>query len=236
MADVRIAISMGDPGGIGPECLAKALADPSVRARGRYVIVGSRELLESLGVRESETVEIDEGGIKWPSTARTEPNAESGDASFRAVERAIELVQHGQTQAICTMPISKEAWHLGGHTEYPGHTELLADRFGAARSAMMFWSEALVVTLATVHVPLAQVAGLVTRQRVGECIELTHESMSRSGEGDVVIYVAGLNPHAGEGGLLGSEDDAEIAPAVAEARERGLAVRGPMLRTRCSAR
>lgn len=177
-------------------------------------------------------------GTNWASR----PDAQNGRVSFECVEKAIALAKELKAQdapvAVVTGPISKEAWSLAGENRYPGHTELFADRFGVQNFGMMFHAEAttdgrpgLNVILATVHVPLAQVRdklmsggveGLVRR------IRLAHDGMVSVGVAKPRIAVAGLNPHAGESGLLGTEERELIGPAVVEARAQGMDVYGPI--------
>ncbi|MBL8990256.1 MAG: 4-hydroxythreonine-4-phosphate dehydrogenase PdxA [Phycisphaerae bacterium] len=159
------------------------------------------------------------------------PTADGGRASFEAVMRAIDACKRprgtpGAADAMVTAPVSKEAWHAAG-IDLPGHTELLAREFESPDSGMLFVGPTLRVLLATIHVPLARVPGLITRERVAACIELAHRACVGLGVVRPRIAVAGLNPHAGEHGLFGPEDQQRIAPAIEEARARGLDVTGP---------
>ncbi|MFA6045496.1 MAG: 4-hydroxythreonine-4-phosphate dehydrogenase PdxA [Phycisphaerales bacterium] len=246
--DLRIAISMGDPGGIGPEVIVKALADESRRARAGWITVGSRAALDRAAhdagwhpawrseswerdnntPRAGEIVVLDDGTNNW----RPEVSRDNGEASFQYVERAIALAQREaadpwHAHAVVTGPISKQAWALAGHTKYPGHTELFAERFGVRDFAMMFMSDVMNVILATVHVPLARVPGLLTTAGVLRAITLGAAGLEARGFLKPRIAVCGLNPHAGEHGLLGTEDDWIIAPAIAQAAALGLNVAGP---------
>ncbi|MCW5765157.1 MAG: 4-hydroxythreonine-4-phosphate dehydrogenase PdxA [Phycisphaeraceae bacterium] len=205
-----IAISAGDPAGIGPEITAKALADPSVAASAQFIVFGLPDPAR-------------------PSTAG--PTADGGRASFDAVMRAIEACKRprgspGAADAMVTAPVSKEAWHAAG-IDLPGHTELLAREFASPDSGMLFVGPSLRVLLATIHVPLTSVPALITRARIASCIDLAHRACLGLGVARPRIAVAGLNPHAGERGLFGREDLDSIAPAIAEARARGLDVSGP---------
>lgn len=286
---------MGDPGGIGPEVLCKALADENLRNAARWLIAGApdatgwkpepswsvRVIREGDTQSPSNTPHVERGSITlvdlghraanhWPAHA----NAEAGEASFQFVERAIAWAQRPKSlaadpwraDAVVTAPINKEAWSLAGHKQYPGHTELFAERFNASRFAMMFHAPpaaddrpgrlaaGLNVILATVHCPLREVASRLTTQRILDTIELGAAAMQRlassphlsplrgevaslrAGEGSssssprigARVGVCGLNPHAGEHGLLGHEDAAIIAPAVAAARALGLDAHGPL--------
>lgn len=242
----RVAVTLGDPGGIGPEVAVKALADADVRARARAVLFGSSRALRDAAVRaglepfwsvcsarqwaagEQDVdgdmlVEIDAGA----DPGHHAPNARGGEESFRSVEAAIESARSGRVAAVVTGPISKQAWSLAGHGEFPGHSELFAARLGASRWAMMFESPALRVVLATCHVPLMEVPAAITPERVRDAIELGAEACRRLGVGAPRIAVCGLNPHAGEGGVLGREERDRIEPAIRACREAGIDVSGP---------
>jgi 4-phospho-D-threonate 3-dehydrogenase / 4-phospho-D-erythronate 3-dehydrogenase len=263
-----IAISMGDPGGVGPEVIVKALEDPALRARARWVITGNAtalqtaaaschlspfwtlapRLLDATNAPSAGQVQLHEP-VPPPSQCTTHwparPTAEGGAASLAYVHQAITLAQDAsippawRASAIVTAPISKEAWMLAGESRYPGHTELFAERFASPKSAMMFVAEpscearehaiaaGLHVILVTTHVPLAAVSGLLTTTRVLEVIELGTATLRRLGIAAPRIGVCGVNPHAGEAGLLGHEDDTIIAPALAAAKLRGLDATGP---------
>jgi 4-hydroxythreonine-4-phosphate dehydrogenase len=202
----RIAITVGDPAGIGPEIAEKAAADPRVRAVCEPVVYGP------------------------PAGRRFEPgvlSAEAGRAAYDVIEAAVRDARQGRVGGIATAPINKLAFSRAG-LHWKGHTDLLAHLTGSARVAMMFWSEPLKVVLATVHVPLAQVPALVTRELLREIIGLTVAELPRFGIASPRVAVAGLNPHAGEDGLLGEEDERVIRPAVAEACAGGALVTGPI--------
>ncbi len=235
-----LAITLGDPGGIGPEVVAKALADPSLRSRGDYVMFGPRApLLDACAragirpfwaesreapdrVRGCVLVPVDsEGGF-----ARS-AHAVNGRASLDSLDAAIALAHRGVVRGVVTAPISKEAWHLAGETRYPGHTELFAERFGAREFRMMFDSPRLRVILATTHIPLREVAPSLTSELVLTTIRLGHETCQRLGVAGARLGVCGLNPHAGEHGILGREDDEIIRPAIAHARSLGIHATGP---------
>ncbi|MGQ0628416.1 MAG: 4-hydroxythreonine-4-phosphate dehydrogenase PdxA [Phycisphaerales bacterium] len=208
----RIAICTGDPNGIGPEVVAKAIADRTLQARAELIVL--------------DTFAGSGGGRDLGR-----PTAAGGRASFEAVAEAIDRAKlppadPRAVEAIVTAPISKEAWHLAGRT-YPGHTELLAESFQSPRSAMLFVGPALRVILVTVHVSLRQVSELITRERVLEAIELGAQSCRELGVPSPRVAVCGLNPHAGENGLFGPEDDREIAPAITVARAAGIDATGP---------
>lgn len=244
-----LAISMGDPTGIGPEVLVQALADKGIRKGGaRFVVFGSIEpwqaaadacgiepywwqcadqaaLIEAAHVQDVVLVDA-APGAPLPGSAREATRA-GGEASFRFVERAIEHVRSGQAHALVTAPINKAAWALAGHGRWTGHTELLTSRFRVKRSRMAFVAPQLRVMLATAHVPLMRVAEALTIGRVFETIELGADLCAQLGIGTPRIAVCGLNPHAGEGGVLGEEDDRVILPAIRLAQEQGIDAKGP---------
>jgi 4-hydroxythreonine-4-phosphate dehydrogenase len=201
----RIAITVGDPAGIGPEIAALASADERVRAVCEPVIYG-------------------------PPAGRTyamgQVSAEAGRAAYDAVVAAVRDALAGDVEALATAPVSKEAFALAG-LPWKGHTDLLGHLTGSEFVAMMFESPALRVVLATVHVALRDVPGLVTPDLLARTIDLTARELPRFGVDRPRLAVAGLNPHAGEHGLMGTEDDEVIAPAVRAARARGLDVSGP---------
>jgi 4-hydroxythreonine-4-phosphate dehydrogenase len=201
----RIAITVGDPAGIGPEIARKAAADPRVVDACEPILYGPPP--------ES----VFEAGVL---------SADAGRAAYDAICAAVRDAQAGIVDAIATAPVNKLAFSRAG-LPWKGHTDLLAHLTGTTRAAMMFWSEPLKVVLATVHVPLADVPRLLTADLVGETIDLTARAMPRFGIGAPRLALAGLNPHAGEDGLLGSEDDRVLRPAVAAARARGVDISGP---------
>ena len=200
-----VAITAGDPAGIGPEIARKASDDPRVRAVCEPVIYGP------------------------PDASRFEPgilSAEAGRAAYDAIRAAVRDALDGRVSAIATAPVNKLAFSRAG-LHWKGHTDLLADLTHASRVAMMFWSEPLKVVLATVHVPLAEVPRLLTRALLGDVIDLTARELPRFGVVRPRLALAGLNPHAGEEGLLGSEETQILRPAVEDARGRGIAIDGP---------
>ncbi len=224
-----IGITLGDPGGVGPEVTLKALADARLRTQATFRLYGPRAALGSSKDPESFTMldDPDHDG-RFPAT----DTAQGGRLSFRAVEAAIADARRSpgdprRVDAIVTAPISKKAWALAGHPEFPGHTELLAARCGVDRYAMMFLTPRLRVVLATTHLPLSRVPKAVTTARVVETIELGADACRRLGIAAPRIAVCGLNPHAGEDGLLGAEDRDVIAPAIRQAAGAGLDCKGP---------
>ena len=203
----RVAITVGDPAGIGPEIATKAAADSAVTSVCDPFLYGPWS----------------DGDLAHFPRARV--TAEAGRAAYEAIVRAVEDARAGRVHAVATAPVNKEAFAAAG-LPWKGHTDLLAHLTGARRAVMMFHSEPLRVILATVHIPLADVAQALTRQLVEDVIRLAAAELPRFGYPSPRIAVAGLNPHAGENGLLGSEDEAVIRPAV-EALRGTIDVSGP---------
>ena len=201
----RIALTVGDPAGIGPEIVAKAAADPGVRAMCEPVIFASTPAAAfKLG----------------------EVSAAAGQAAYDTIVAAVDAARTGKVDAIATAPINKLAFSLAG-IPWKGHTDLLAHLCGGVRVAMLFHAPQLKVVLITVHVPLREVAALLTPDLVADTIRLTAASLPQFGIARPRLALAGLNPHAGESGLLGTEDDGVLAPAVASARAGGIDIEGP---------
>jgi 4-hydroxythreonine-4-phosphate dehydrogenase len=204
----QIGITCGDPAGIGPEIARRAAADARVTAACEPVLYGPST--------DDELRPFQLG----------RPTAESGRAAYEAIVKASADAARGTIGGIATAPISKEAFALAG-LPWRGHTELLQHLTGAPRVAMLFHTEALTVTLATIHVPIAEVPRALTPARLQDAIELTAGWMPLVGITRPRIAVAGLNPHAGEAGLIGTEDRDIIAPVVAACQARGIDVAGP---------
>jgi 4-hydroxythreonine-4-phosphate dehydrogenase len=236
-----VAITMGDPAGIGSEVVVKAF--DAAREYARPVVVGDASVMADAMrvcgsdrvVRAVDSVEaaldVDDGipVLDLDTVDDLEYGVvreDYGRSSLAYVETAIDLAIEGSVDAIATAPINKQATRLAG-AEHAGHTGLLAARTGVEDYSMMLIEEPLRVTHVSTHVPLREACDLVTTESVGSIIDVTHAALRDLGLGEPSIAVAGLNPHASDGGLMGEEDDAEIRPAVEAARERGLDVHGP---------
>ncbi len=225
----QLALTLGDPVGIGPEIVLKALADPQVRLCAQITVVGNRQVLEAtycLLRKRGETGLADPAGIpllECGSGFYLEPSrlgrgdAESGAASFVYLKTAIEGALRGQFQGIVTAPIAKYLWHQAGYP-FPGQTEVLAQLSGSERYGMLFVARSphsgwqMRVLLATTHIPLSQVPLTLSPELVRTKLDLLVESLRKLfGIADPVIAVAGLNPHAGEQGQLGQEEKAWLA-------------------------
>lgn len=237
-----IAVTLGDPAGIGPEVTAWALAHAPPELMQHVIVFGDPDVLArgaaamGVGVGGSGSSALRDvrcEGDAAPGVVVGVPSEAAGAAQVSWLEAAIAAARAGRVDALVTAPISK-TWARRAGFAFPGHTELLAERFGARDVAMTFVGPRLVVALATVHVPLAQVAGTLSVERIVAVGELLAASLARDlGRASPVrVGVVGLNPHAGEGGMLGGEEIEVIAPAVAElARRLGDAARvsGPLV-------
>jgi 4-hydroxythreonine-4-phosphate dehydrogenase len=206
----RIGVTVGDPAGIGPEIARKAQQEASSASAYEIVLYGPST--------DQALSRFERGRV----------SAAAGRAAYDAIVEAVADAVAGRIDAVATAPINKEAFAAAGLT-WRGHTELLAHLTGAPRVAMMFYAEALRVVLATVHIPIAEVPQALTREVVEGTIELTAAELPRFGGLSAAprLALAGLNPHAGEHGVIGREDDEVLAPAVAACRARGLNVNGP---------
>ncbi len=222
-----IAISMGDPCGIGPEVTLKALVNPDYARQSIVVGDAARLATEARRLHLPLPPYIESAQALPPAMAHGHIDARAGDASFRYVERAIELALGHQVNAVVTAPIAKAAWHAAGHTDFPGHTELLASRSGGVPVRMMLANAELRVVLASIHIPLKQALAALSVERIVQTIELTESALRKAGLPQPRIAVAGVNPHAGEAGLFGREEIDIIEPAVRQARALGINALGP---------
>jgi 4-hydroxythreonine-4-phosphate dehydrogenase len=240
-----IAITMGDAAGVGPEIVVKALVLEEIYALCRPLVVGDLGVLararQMLGLQvglhpvaevraarfEPGTMDVlDLANIDLARLRVGEVCPMAGKAAVEYVLKAGELALSGEVQGIATGPLNKEAMQLGGY-DYIGHTEILADLTGAPRCTTMLVTGSLRVVHVTRHIPLRQAADSITRERVLETIQLTAEGLPAMGIEQPRLGVAALNPHGGEGGLLGREEIEEIAPAVEAAQAMGIDARGP---------
>ena len=241
----RVGITMGDPAGVGPEVVLKAIAEEEVRAVCRPVIIGDAQLLAHNArtldlqcgyeiVRRDEEIpaEFADPIIFHLNNIQghIEPGIESGTAGKAAaeyIEAAVELCAAGSIDAIATAPINKRALFLGGY-RFPGHTEFLAHLTGTEAYAMGFVAQNLRVVLISTHVPLSEAIRIATRDRFEKTIRLADHELQRWGLERPRIAVAALNPHGAEGGLFGIEEASEILPAVQACKAiDGIDVSGP---------
>ncbi len=221
---MKIGITIGDPNGIGLEVIRKAL--PFFAHKDlEFCLIGSRELIKAEKIKNVEI--IDPGDFQLPDRHYGQISAKAGDNSVRYVREAIELAKQKKIAAIVTAPINKEAIHLAG-INYSGHTEILKEQTGSAQAGMLFYATGLKVLLTTIHVPLADVSRLVTRDKLKQTIAMGVQALQDFGLKNYQIAVAGLNPHAGENGLFGREEIDIICPVIADFQKTGLAVHGPL--------
>lgn len=236
----RIAITIGDPGGIGPEVALKAVLSREVRRICTPLLIGDKAVIEE-AVRlagEGRRV-VKPAGHGLPDNieaihvqglrrgfVKGRPTASGGRACVGYIRKAVELTMDGRVDALVTAPISKEALKLGGFP-WPGHTEMLAEFTSTEQYAMMLVGGPLRVVLVTIHTALRNVPAIITRESVLKTIRLARKGCDMLGIKGPRIAVAGLNPHAGESGMLGNEEREAIGPAVSSARREGIPAEGP---------
>lgn len=239
-----IAITMGDPAGIGPEIIVKAFKDHRLREICSPIVIGDAGQLRAAAARFAPEISIralarpedagDEENVLGVIDLRNvpenlpqrRPSAEGGKASVQYIRTAVDLALQHRVAAITTAPINKEAIHLAGHF-YPGHTELLAEYTGTQDFALMMAGGKLRVVLTTTHVSLKNVRALLTLEKIAGIIRLTHRWLSQHVTETPKIAVTGLNPHCGDGGIFGEEEATMIVPAIELARREGIVVEGP---------
>ncbi|NJL30931.1 MAG: 4-hydroxythreonine-4-phosphate dehydrogenase PdxA [Phycisphaerales bacterium] len=247
-----IGITMGDPAGIGAEVVVKALADPAIQNQARYIIFGMNELLAyaaDLAEIEPywwriphdsarldfplvhEVVVLDYDEFSMLGSIVHKPTKQGGQASLRFLDDAVGMALRPvgdplRIDAIVTAPICKESWKMTG-CNFPGHTEFFQHRTKAKRVAMLFVAPKLHVILATIHMPLMDLRNQLTIGAVFDPIDLGHKAMLKLGIAKPRIAVCGLNPHAGENGMFGDEEQRLITPAIEVARQQGIEVSGP---------
>jgi len=249
MALPRIAVTMGDPAGVGPEICLHLLANPAIRGCCVPVIFGDAAVLarcaREAGIAPPQRIIAQ---VDWPRAAATldEPavldlhgfdqsgftpgtvSAATGLAAYNYVEKSIAAALAGEVAAVSTAPMNKEALHAAG-IEFPGHTEIFAERTHAKRACMAFFSDELTCSLVTVHIGYRDVPAQLSTRRIVDVIELTADAVRRIRGREPRIAVCGLNPHAGEHGLFGRGEEEEIIlPAIEAARGLGLDVTGPL--------
>lgn len=246
MSDLPLlAITLGDPAGTGPELLTKALSLPEVRARCRPLVVGDAAVLdaarahtgatnrvrafatpEAAEFAEGELAVLDLKNVDLAKLRLGRADPMCGHAAYEYVKAAAELALAGRVGAIVTSAINKAALNAAGH-HFDGHTGLLAEVCRAPGATMMLVADKLRVSHVSTHVSLRQAIDRVRPERIIKVLQLTHAAVRRLGVARPKLAVAGLNPHAGEGGLFGDEEEKFIAPAIAQARELGMDVSGP---------
>jgi len=240
----RIAVTMGDPAGIGPEICLRLLNQPDVANACVPIVFGDagvlRRVAGATGIAFQTPVlrewndAIDSAHVLDLRTLDAEVvqpgrvDARCGEAAYRYVVAAIDAGLSGRVAAVSTAPLNKEALHAAGHL-YPGHTEIFAERMGAKRSCMMQYSDEVTCSFVTVHVGYDEVPALLQPGRIIDVIELTADALTRIRRRKPKLLVCGLNPHAGENGLFGQrEEERFIVPAIEQARALGHDVTGPV--------
>jgi 4-hydroxythreonine-4-phosphate dehydrogenase len=246
MTSPLIAITMGDPAGIGPEIIIKALEERAPFDQCRPMVLGDEGILSDTAqwLKSSVKIKKVEGPAEGTFTPGTinlipvtqlpagevvlgSPQAKGGAAAYRYIEKGVELAKKGIVDALVTAPISKEALHAAGYP-FPGHTELLARMTQTDDQVMMLAGPRLRVALVTTHLPLREVPAVLSKAKIKKTIEITSQWLKDYfGIPVPQLAVTGLNPHAGEGGIFGSEEGEIIEPAIAECRHHGMAVNGP---------
>ncbi|MGO9378294.1 MAG: 4-hydroxythreonine-4-phosphate dehydrogenase PdxA [Dissulfurispiraceae bacterium] len=228
----KIAITIGEPAGIGPEIVLKSLLSREVTEVCRPLIIGSRAVIQEASEKmnipfDNHTHDVlDTGEAINRDFAKGMSTIEGGRACVAYIKKATELAMIQVVDAVVTAPISKESLKMAGYT-WPGHTEMLAELTGTSDYAMVLCGGPLKVILATIHTALKNVATMATRERIVRTIVLAQKACVLMGIKEPRIAVAGLNPHAGEAGIFGNEERLEIAPAVQEAQGMRIPVTGP---------
>jgi len=241
-----IAITLGDPAGIGPEIIAKTLADPETYSICNPLVVGeshamqmgievARQSFKINSIEKPEDAKFSHGTIDLIDLKNLDPTkiemgkpaAMTGAASVQYVIHAADLALAGKVDAMVTAPLNKEAMHMGGYS-YPGHTELLAEKSGTSEYAMMLATGNLRVVHATTHIPFREIIDHLTTERVLSTVHIGQDACLSLGIENPRIAVAGLNPHSGDGGIFGDEEERVITPAIMKAVDEGLNVDGPV--------
>ncbi len=241
-----LAITMGDPTGAGPEIVVKALADPEVQSLCTGLVIGDAETMRAaadiVGIQMdvhsvsnpgdvqagSHTLNVvDLKNVDVATLVRGRVDARAGKAAYEAIEKATSLALQHKVDAIVTAPLNKDALNQAGYS-FPGHTQILAHLCGVSDAVMMLVADSLRIVHVSTHVSLRDACDLVTRERVLHVMQLGEQAARAMGVEKPRIVVPGLNPHSGEGGLFGSEEQQHIIPAIEEAKALGMEVRGPL--------
>ena len=241
-----VGITMGDPAGIGPEIIVKALSDPAIRHSCIPFVIGDKNILareirslnsplvlhpvsspEKLFPEENKIFLLEASHLEERDVPYGTPGQKTGKALARYIEKAVELALKGAIEAVVTAPISKQSLKQAGY-DFPGHTEMLAYLTGTRDVVMMLAGSRLRVVLVTIHCALARVPRLISKKSILTTLRITYQGLCQMfGIEKPRIAVAGLNPHAGEGGMFGNEEQTIISPALEAARQEGIPVKGP---------
>lgn len=238
---------MGDPCGIGPEIIVRSLASPSLKRAANYIIIGNQEVLEqtakSLKIPFRYKIILNDSGLENITSTlslistghfgrnhmkKRGPTKEGGELSFQWIKKGIHLALQGKINALSTAPICKEAIHMAGH-DYPGHTEILCDLSRVKRVVMLMAGGALRVAFVTTHIALKEIPHGITVKNVLETITISNDYLKKYFNiKKPRIAVCGVNPHAGEEGIFGNEEEKIITPAVKKAKNLGITCEGPV--------
>lgn len=246
MSIPTLAITMGDPAGVGPEIIIKALHSSQHHSRFNLLILGEEDILSETASNLNISAKIEAFNsydeIQYNPECITvfncqtlnrqafkmgTPNSSSGEFSYQLIVKAVEMALKHEIDGIVTAPICKESLHMANHF-YDGHTGLLAILTDTYRYRMLFAAEKLKILHVTAHLPLLEACKTITSDMVYDTIELGYHHMKRLGYQNPRIAVCGLNPHAGENGIFGREDIDTIQPAVEKARHKGIMAEGPL--------
>lgn len=246
MKNAPLLVTLGDPNGLGPELVCRVLAERKADDRP-LVLIGPEGPLaahcqrlglepfwqkiaaDAVGTPSAPVSLLVPEGLEQFDMRMGEANAEGGRAAGLALEAACSFLVEGKAPGVVTCPLNKAMLQEAGF-DFPGHTEFFGERLGAGRKniCMHLCGPKLRVSLVTTHPPISEVPALVTKERIIKCLELTWDLVSKLEENPAPIAVCGLNPHAGESGKIGHEDDAVVAPAIAEAQAKGINAVGPI--------
>lgn len=239
-----IALTLGDPAGIGPEIIVKAFQDELLSVDNQILVIGDSELLKKTAKQIAPEIlihPINSPKEGWYQTCTIDvidlknvpetllmgrPSFEGGKASYEAIQKAVELALKDEVTAITTCPINKQSLHLAGHL-FPGHTELLGHLTNSKNPSLMMEGKSLRVVLVTTHLPLDQVKSQITEEKVLQSIRQTNEWLQKHVTDIPSIAVVGLNPHCGDGGIFGHEETDSILPAIKKAQQEGIQANGP---------
>ncbi len=224
-----IGITLGDPAGIGPEVVAKALSKPSVRKLGKFILIGDAAVYKQYCPRNYANCSfLDCKSVSLKDIPVGKESALSGKASLAYLQKGVELLKKHTITSIATAPISKEAISRYTQKIFKGHTEFLAESFGVERVEMMFVAKNLRLVIATRHIPIKDVPNAITKKNLYETILLTHQGLKKLFKiKNPKIGVCGLNPHAGEGGKMGKEEIEVITPVIKKAIKNKMRIEGP---------
>lgn len=244
MSKLKLGITIGDINGVSVEVIIKALSDERMLNQFTPIIYGSSKVLsyhknivdsdnfQFSSISKAESAKYNRVNVLncWDETANIElgkATQEAGKFAHIALDRAVRDFQNNQIDGIITAPINKHAMKMADFP-FPGHTEFIADKFKSSNSLMMMVSESLKVALVTNHEPVSNVAGLITKESVTKKLNVLHKTLVQDfGIEKPVIAVLGLNPHAGDDGAIGNEDESEVRPAIIEAKKNGMSIMGP---------